>query len=92
MTTTQSHNTAERPSNGRISDPTPPNNLLDDHLELLRDPADKLLMAALAQGGFRLAVQCERCGTWLVAPASVKRHLGPVCARHAQNENTAGVA
>lgn len=67
------------------------NAVLDDHLEAIRPHADKLLMSALAQGNFRLAVQCERCGTWLVAPSSVKRHLGPVCARHAQNE-TAGDA
>ncbi|MDJ0359705.1 DUF6011 domain-containing protein [Rhodococcus sp. H29-C3] len=78
--TTQPDSTEQEPVNDR----------LDDHLEMLRDPADKLLRAALAQGGFRLAVQCERCGTWLVAPSSVKRHLGPVCARHAQSE--AGVA
>ncbi|KZF00883.1 hypothetical protein A2J03_09880 [Rhodococcus sp. EPR-157] len=64
--------------------------LLDDYLEKLRDPADKLLAAALRDGTFRLAVQCSRCGTWLVAPSSVKRHLGPVCARHAQAQ--AGVA
>lgn len=76
------NSTAERPEN----------ELLDDHFELLRAPSEKLLMAALAQGGFRLAVQCTRCGTWLVAPTSVRRHLGPVCARHAQNENAAGVA
>jgi hypothetical protein len=62
------------------------NPMLADRLELLRPHADKLLMSALAQGHLRLAVQCERCGTWLVAPASVKRHLGPVCARHAQAE------
>lgn len=60
--------------------------LLDDRLELLRNPAEKLLAAALAGGNFRLAVQCTRCGTWLVAPTSVRRHLGPVCARHAEAE------
>lgn len=60
--------------------------MLDDYLELLRDPADKLLAAALRGGMFRLAVQCSRCGTWLVAPTSVRRHLGPVCARHNQSE------
>lgn len=68
------NSTAERPEN----------ELLDDHLELLRAPSEKLLMAALAQGHYRLAVQCERCGTWLVAAKSVQRHLGPVCARHSR--------
>lgn len=62
--------------------------MLDDYLELHRDHADKILMAALADGHFRLAVQCSRCGTWLVAPSSVRRHLGPVCARHAAAEAT----
>lgn len=58
----------------------------ENRLDLLRPHADKLLMAALAQGHYRLAVQCGRCGTWLVAPASIKRLLGPVCARHAKTE------
>lgn len=29
---------------------------------------------------FTAAVRCARCRQWLVAPASVRRHLGPVCA------------
>lgn len=67
------------------------NSLLEERLELLRDPADKLLAAALRGGALRLAVPCSRCGTWLVAPSSVRRHLGPVCARHAASEE-AGAA
>ncbi|WP_369426212.1 DUF6011 domain-containing protein [Rhodococcus sp. T2V] len=48
--------------------------------ENLIDAADKLLQAALRGHAFRLAVQCHVCGTWLVAPESVRRHLGPRCA------------
>lgn len=29
----------------------------------------------------RLAVQCKRCGGWLVSAASVARRMGPACAR-----------
>lgn len=53
----------------------------DDELEKLRDPADKLLAAALRDGTYRLASQCHSCGAWLVDPVSVRRHLGPVCAK-----------
>lgn len=53
----------------------------DDELEKLRDPADKLLAAALRDGTYRLASQCQSCGAWLVDPVSVRRHLGPVCAK-----------
>nr|WP_141215420.1 DUF6011 domain-containing protein [Rhodococcus sp. 15-649-1-2] len=60
------------------------NLLLDDHLEKLRDPADKLLAAALRDGTYRLASRCHACGAWLVHPASIKRHMGPVCAKRAQ--------
>ncbi|MGV9818397.1 DUF6011 domain-containing protein [Nocardia xishanensis] len=34
----------------------------------------------------RLAVQCRRCGNWLVAAASVDRRLGPACARHGMTQ------
>ncbi len=60
------------------------NAVLADYLELLRDPSDKLLASALRSGAFRLAVQCTACGTWLVAESSVRRHLGPVCARRTE--------
>lgn len=30
----------------------------------------------------RLAVQCARCGGWLVSAESVARRMGPTCARH----------
>ena len=29
--------------------------------------------------GYRPAVQCTSCGSWLVAPKSVALHRGPVC-------------
>lgn len=43
------------------------------------DRADAAALAAAAERGFRLAVQCTRCGQWLVAAESVRAHLGPVC-------------
>lgn len=58
-----------------------PTGISTEYNENLIDPADKLLMAALRGGTFRLAVRCTVCGTWLVAPASVRRHMGPRCAR-----------
>ncbi|MBF6515294.1 hypothetical protein IU421_13485 [Nocardia cyriacigeorgica] len=35
----------------------------------------------------RLAVQCKRCGGWLVSAASVARRLGPACARSERAES-----
>lgn len=43
------------------------------------DRADIAILTAAAERGFRLAVRCARCRQWLVAPASVRRRLGPVC-------------
>ncbi|MDC9012048.1 DUF6011 domain-containing protein [Mycobacterium marinum] len=52
--------------------------------------ADIAILNAAAERGFRLAVRCARCSQWLVAPASVRRHLGPVCAtRVAADEGVA---
>jgi hypothetical protein len=45
------------------------------------DRADIDVLVAAAERGFRLATRCSACGQWLVSPASVRRHLGPVCAR-----------
>ncbi|MDC9015123.1 DUF6011 domain-containing protein [Mycobacterium marinum] len=45
------------------------------------DRADIAILNAAAERGFRLAVRCTRCHQWLVAPSSVRRHLGPVCAQ-----------
>lgn len=43
------------------------------------DRADVDVLIAAAERGFRLATRCTRCNQWLVAPSSVRRHLGPVC-------------
>jgi hypothetical protein len=43
------------------------------------DRADLDVLIAAAERGYRLAVRCTRCNQWLVAPSSVRRHLGPVC-------------
>jgi hypothetical protein len=45
----------------------------------LEDRADLDLLVAAAERGFRLACRCTRCNQWLVAPSSVRAHLGPVC-------------
>lgn len=37
------------------------------------------LVAQLAELGYRPAVQCRVCKSWLVAARSVADHLGPVC-------------
>ncbi|KAA1243634.1 hypothetical protein F0Q45_25495 [Mycobacterium simiae] len=47
------------------------------------DRADLDVLIAAAERGYRLATRCLRCGQWLVAPSSVRRHLGPVCAAKA---------
>lgn len=38
------------------------------------------LLVKAAEMGFRLATRCTRCNQWLVAPSSVRRHMGAVCA------------
>jgi len=59
-----------------------------DHHEPLtaEDRADLAVLAAAAQRGFRLATRCTRCGQWLVAPTSVRAHMGPVCRARAVAE------
>ena len=37
------------------------------------------VVSAAAELGYRPAVQCTRCGSWLVAAKSVALHRGPVC-------------
>ncbi|HCS59067.1 MAG TPA: hypothetical protein DIW80_19485 [Gordonia polyisoprenivorans] len=37
------------------------------------------VVAAVVELGYRPAVQCIRCGSWLVAAKSVALHCGPVC-------------
>lgn len=38
------------------------------------------LLAELYDAGYRIAVQCRTCGSWLAHPESVARHQGPKCA------------
>ncbi|WP_222647271.1 DUF6011 domain-containing protein [Rhodococcus sp. BP-241] len=61
----------------------------DEQFEKVVDPADRLLNAALRSGTFRLASQCTACGAWLVNPVSIRRHLGPRCAKRAQDGSAA---
>lgn len=43
-------------------------------------PRTAAQIAAIADSlGWRIAVPCRRCGSWLVAERSVRDHLGPVC-------------
>jgi hypothetical protein len=52
----------------------------DPHEPLTADDrADLDVLIAAAERGFRLATRCTRCNQWLVAPSSVRAHLGPVC-------------
>lgn len=44
------------------------------------------LLAKAAEMGFRLATQCTACGAWISSPKSIRRHLGPVCAKRAVAE------
>ncbi|WOC12612.1 DUF6011 domain-containing protein [Gordonia sp. MP11Mi] len=37
------------------------------------------LEAKVREAGFRLAVRCRVCGSWLVADRSRTEHIGPVC-------------
>ncbi|WP_369828014.1 DUF6011 domain-containing protein [Mycobacterium sp. 852002-51163_SCH5372311] len=43
------------------------------------DRADLNVLIAAAERGFRLATRCCRCNQWIVAPSSVRAHMGPVC-------------
>ena len=36
-------------------------------------------VSVVVELGYRPAVQCTSCGSWLVAPKSVALHRGPVC-------------
>jgi Family of unknown function (DUF6011) len=47
----------------------------------IEDRRDIDVLIAAAERGFRLAVQCTECQSWLTNPVSVRRHLGPVCAK-----------
>jgi hypothetical protein len=53
----------------------------DQQLDRLIDPADKLLLAALREGTYILAVRCRTCGAPLTAQLSRARGIGPACRR-----------
>lgn len=61
--------------------------LHDRHEPLTADDrADVDVLIAAAERGFRLATRCTRCGQWVVAPSSVRAHMGPVCRAQAAAE------
>ena len=43
------------------------------------DRREAQVLAEAAELGYRLAVQCRCCGSWLVADRSVREFIGPVC-------------
>ena len=52
----------------------------DPHEPLTAEDRDDLdVLIAAAERGFRLATRCIRCGQWLVAPPSIRAHMGAVC-------------
>ncbi len=55
----------------------------DIDLDQYLDPADRLMLAALRQGNYVLAVVCSVCGKPLTARASRARGVGPTCRRRA---------
>lgn len=50
------------------------------------DRADIDVLIAASERGFRLATRCIRCGAWLVAPSSIRAHMGAVCRAKAAAE------
>jgi hypothetical protein len=72
----------DRPSRHRSNgypDPNPlPGHQRHEPLDA-EDRADAAVLAAAHERGYRLAVRCTRCNQWLVAPTSVRLHMGPVC-------------
>ncbi|MFD0094691.1 DUF6011 domain-containing protein [Bacillus cereus] len=53
----------------------------DRYPDAYLDAADKLLLAALRDGTFVLAVRCRVCGAPLTAQRSKARGIGPKCGR-----------
>lgn len=43
------------------------------------DRRERELLEELLNRGYRIAVRCTQCGSWLVADRSVREHVGPVC-------------
>ena len=54
-----------------------------DYDQHIVDGVDRSIWAALFNGHFRLAVQCDVCGRWLTADSSKRAHRGPRCAARA---------
>ncbi|MGV9796063.1 DUF6011 domain-containing protein [Gordonia sp. NPDC003422] len=63
------------PCGGRISADSITELDLDQYL----DPADKLMLAALREGNYVLAVVCRVCGSPLTAKRSRQLGVGPAC-------------
>jgi hypothetical protein len=78
----------DRPSATTISDPDFTRLLgLPRHEPLDAETRAELeLLAKAAEMGFRLATRCSSCGAWISNPVSIRRHLGPVCAKKAVTE------
>ena len=49
------------------------------NLEHFLDPADRLMLAALREGNYVLAVVCRVCGKPLTAKKSRTHGVGPAC-------------
>lgn len=82
--------TKNSPSGGNAGAALETSNWIKDYLQHTRiEPltADERreveLVAAVAELGYRPAIQCRVCGAWLVAAKSVARHIGPRCAAKA---------
>lgn len=58
----------------------------NDELDRYIDPADKLLLAALREGTYVLAVKCRHCGAALTAKTSKALGIGPDCRRKEGND------
>lgn len=67
------------PRGGRIS----AESISDIDLDAYLDPADRLMVAALRDGTFILAVRCRTCGAPLTARRSRALGVGPACRRKA---------
>lgn len=46
---------------------------------LSADRTDDAIIDAATNAGFRIAVPCVRCGSWLVAAESVRLRMGKRC-------------
>ncbi|MEP9391156.1 DUF6011 domain-containing protein [Gordonia sp. VNK1] len=67
------------PHGGRIT----AESISDIDLDTYLDPADRLMLAALREGTYILAVRCLVCGAPLTARRSRALGVGPACRRKA---------